>query len=431
MRRPLIRLVALVQLSSLGLAAAALAVPDDALRCQLAIGEAGRAYAVATLRTLVACNNDSAAGRSCNAARRDRVVARAARALVTTTAKACRSVALATLHFPGGCPDATQGSFVVGDLHRCLGTLLASFAGHALVFDYPDLQTFSGEERRCQRGLARAAGAFLATDLRIRTRCLDARLRGSLPESVDCVAEVPPYGPGTGDATTDAAVTQTTVRLTSRLSEACVGADLARLGFPGRCLDVVSGEPSLTNVESCVRATHAYVARLMLSIEYPPVVNPTPTPAGTPAPTATPVVESLRLAPAAARKPLGFPQNFTVTAHMSDGNDRNFTQRVFLSSSDESVAVCQNVDGNRGKVLTVGGGTALITATEPVTGITSDPATLIVSTCVRNRCVVGEPLGSDCEPCVTTICTADPSCCADAWTQACVDAVSSLCGEGC
>jgi hypothetical protein len=267
--------------------------------------------------------------------------------------------------------------------------------------------------------------------MRIRTRCLDAWLRGSLPESVDCVADVSPYGDGTEDAATDDAVRQAINRLTSRLRKACAGADLARLGFPGRCADADGGELDLAYVERCMRAEHAYVARFMLRVEYPPLVKPTPTSGGTPSPTATPRPESLRLAPALAKKFVGFIQNYAAIAHMSDGNDRNFTQRVQYASSDTSVAVCPNTEGNRGRVETVGPGRALITATELVTGITSEPATLIVTNCVHGTCVVGDPLASNCEPCVTAICAADPSCCADAWDQACVDAVSPLCNEAC
>jgi hypothetical protein len=294
MRRTVARLVILALVPSLGMAATALAASDDALWCQSAIGQAGRAYAVARLRAIVACNNDTAAGESCDAVQRDRALARAARALAKTTAKACRDVALETLNFPA---DARrhQGSFCWGISLHCIGGLHDGITYDALAFEYPDLQTFSGGERRCQRGLARAAGGFIATDMRIRTRCLDAWLRGSLPESVDCVADVPPYGDGTEDAATDDAVRQAINRLTSRLRKACAGADLARLGFPGRCADADGGELDLAYVEPCMRAEHAYVARFMLRVEYPPV-DLTPTSGGTPSPTATPRL-NFRLAP--------------------------------------------------------------------------------------------------------------------------------------
>jgi hypothetical protein len=432
MRRPLACLVAVVQLSSFALAGAAFAVSGDALRCQQAIGEAGREFAVARLRVLVAGNNATAAGRSCGPERRARVIGRAADAIARTTENACRGVALETLHFPGDvCRelDGNGGGFEWADLLFCLEQAHTDVTNDALGFEYPNLRTFFGKERRCQRGLARAASAFVATDMRVRTRCLDARLQGALPHSVDCLADVAPYGPGTGDAATDDAIGKAIVRLTSRISEACVGADLALMGFPGRCQD--GGALDLVYVERCMRAQHARLSRLMLGVEYPSAASPTPTPAGSPEPTATPVPEYLLIAPKTVVKPVGGVQNFTIVAHMSDGNDRNFTQRVHYSSSDESVAVCPNEDGNRSRTLLVGPGTALITATEPVTGIISDAATLTVAGCLHSKCVTGVALAAKCDSCVATICAAEPSCCADAWGQSCVDAVASLCAETC
>lgn len=427
MRRPRRRLIVLVQLALLGVAAAALAVPDDALRCQAAIGKAGRAYAVAQLRTWVECNNAAAAGRSCDGARRDRIIARAVRAMARTTGPACRNVALETLHFRGRCADSTGGSFLVEDLNRCIEVHHAGVGYNAIVYAYPDLRTFDGKERRCQRELGRAASAFLAADMRVRTRCLDARLQGALSENVDCLADVGPSGQGTGDAATDDAVGEAIVRMTRRIGEACAEADLAHLGFPGQCLGVGTGPLDLDYVQRCMRITHSLVSRLLLGVEYPAIVTATPTPRPTP----TPVLVSLRLAPPLARKPVGTIQNYSAIAELSDGNTRNFTQRVQYSSSDPSVAVCPNADGNRGRVETVGVGVTLITATEPISGVTSPPVRLIVSSCAHKVCVVGDALASDCEPCATAICAADPSCCTEAWDQDCVSAVSSLCDETC
>lgn len=415
MRRPHRHLFALVQLSLLGVAAGALAAPDDPLRCQAAIGKAGRAYAVAQLRAFVECNNDVVAGRSCDVAQRDRVVARAARALARTTGHACRDVGLETLRFPGRCAGPSGGgSFMVDDLNRCIEAIHSTATYNAILYAYPEFLTYSGAERRCQRGLARAASSFVATDMGIRTNCLDARLAGALPDRVQCFAEVQPYGPGTGDAATDDAVTQAIGRMTGRIRRACVGADPARINFPGRCFDVAEGTPDVGYVERCMRITHGAGSRHMLEAEYPAVPTPTPAPRETPSATPTPVVVSLDLLPTLARKPVGVFQNYTARAHMSDGNDRNFTQRVQYSSSDPSVAVCPNTDGNRGRVETVGIGVALITATEPISGVTSEPVRLVVSSCAHRVCALGAALVADCEPCVTTICAADPSCCTEA-----------------
>ena len=63
--------------------------------------------------------------------------------------------------------------------------------------------------------------------------------------------------------------------------------------------------------------------------------------------------------------------------NLSDGNTKNLTQKVVYSSSDTTVAVCPNADGNKSQVQAVGIGTATITATDSKTQI-SGSATLTV-----------------------------------------------------
>jgi hypothetical protein len=424
LRPPVARLVVLAPLLACATAASALAVSDAGLRCQAAIGGAGRSFAATRLKAFVACNNAVAGGDTCDVSRREQVVARAARALLRRIVGACSEVALGELDFPGACPDTTGGDFVLNDLTRCIADTHEAATDSAIQVDYPRPGLLFGPDRRCQRGLGRAASAFVATAMRARTRCLDARLRGAVPADVDCRAAIPPYGPGTGDDATDGLIAQATARLVDRISEACFRADLAALGFPGACPDPVPGAPTLADVERCVRATHEHLTQQMLAAEYPPPAAPTPMP------TATPRLVLLNLLPANAQRVLGGFQNYTARGTFNDGSERNLTQRVSYVSSDPSVAVCPNEEGNRGRVSAVGIGTTSITATEPVTGVTSPPVTLTVVACDPCTTNIGiRP--TNCHPCVTKICAADPSCCADAFTQACVDAVGPICGESC
>ncbi len=60
---------------------------------------------------------------------------------------------------------------------------------------------------------------------------------------------------------------------------------------------------------------------------------------------------------------------YTATGQLSDGNTKNLTQKVVYASSDTSVAVCPNADGNKSQVQAVGVGSAVITASDPVTNI--------------------------------------------------------------
>jgi hypothetical protein len=46
-------------------------------------------------------------------------------------------------------------------------------------------------------------------------------------------------------------------------------------------------------------------------------------------------------------------------------------------------------------------------------------------------CETGEPLGDDCDPCIASICAADPFCCTSSWDAICVGEVESVCGLTC
>jgi Big-like domain-containing protein len=426
-------LLAAACVMAFGLASGALAVTTADLECQSVIGDAGRAFAAARLKILVACNNRVVAGGTCDATRRDRLTASASHALIRRIVGACSGAALADLGFPGSCPDANAGSFSVDDLWLCIENAHVNGADAASVIQYPQIQTLLRDERRCQRGLGRAASAFIAENMRLRGRCLDAQLRGAIPETVHCRAEVQPYGPGTGDTRLDGALMQATARLFSRLSDACVGANVAALGFPGPC-PAPLGDLDLGDVQHCVRATHQQLCNQMLDNEYPPSPTPGPSPSSTmtPSPTPTPLPVSLQISPNSATRMIGSGQNFVVAGYYADGSARNLTQKVEYFSSDESVAVAPNAPGNRSRVNAVGIGTALITATEPVTGLTtSNAATFTVILCAHDMCVAGTALDSTCDPCVTAICAADPACCTGSWSQACVAAVSSTCSASC
>jgi hypothetical protein len=51
--------------------------------------------------------------------------------------------------------------------------------------------------------------------------------------------------------------------------------------------------------------------------------------------------------------------------------------------------------------------------------------------CAHSKCTTGTKLTSGCDACVTKICAKDPFCCNTEWDAACVNQVSSVCGESC
>jgi hypothetical protein len=83
---------------------------------------------------------------------------------------------------------------------------------------------------------------------------------------------------------------------------------------------------------------------------------------------------SLTLSPVTAKRAAGAFQNFSVSATYSNGDTKNFTQKVEYSSSDNAVAFPTNSTEpgtNKGRVNAVAPGVATISARDPVTGITT------------------------------------------------------------
>ncbi|MCC6764687.1 MAG: Ig-like domain-containing protein [Deltaproteobacteria bacterium] len=100
-----------------------------------------------------------------------------------------------------------------------------------------------------------------------------------------------------------------------------------------------------------------------------PTGTPTETPPPSPSP--TPVIVKITLKPREAQKPVGTAQFFTATATLSDGNEKNVTQKVTYVSSDPTVAEAPNEDGNRGRIVPLEAGTVTISAFDPASGVSS------------------------------------------------------------
>ena len=81
---------------------------------------------------------------------------------------------------------------------------------------------------------------------------------------------------------------------------------------------------------------------------------------------------SLALKPLEKNTTVGATVNFTATGTLSDGNTKNMTQKVVYASSNTSVAVAPNAAPNKGAIQAVGLGTAVISATDPVTNVSTD-----------------------------------------------------------
>ncbi len=96
-------------------------------------------------------------------------------------------------------------------------------------------------------------------------------------------------------------------------------------------------------------------------------------------------MDALRLQPAARDTGLDEVVKLTALGASGNGTTRNLTQRVVYTSSDPSVVVATNEPGDRSKLLTVGPGTAVISAVDPDTGFATEAAGGNATITVRNE----------------------------------------------
>jgi uncharacterized protein YjdB len=82
-------------------------------------------------------------------------------------------------------------------------------------------------------------------------------------------------------------------------------------------------------------------------------------------------LEKLVMAPHSVVRGVGGHEGFTVTGWFTGGFTRNLTQRVTYASSNTFVAEAPNTPGNRSRVSALHPGLATISATDPISGITT------------------------------------------------------------
>ncbi|MGH7896028.1 MAG: Ig-like domain-containing protein, partial [Candidatus Binatia bacterium] len=85
-------------------------------------------------------------------------------------------------------------------------------------------------------------------------------------------------------------------------------------------------------------------------------------------------LEKLTISPHAVSLLAGEHEGYTVIGHFTGGTTRNLTQRVVYASSNPGVAVATNQAGNRSRVEAIAPGTAVISATDPISSLTTTDA---------------------------------------------------------
>ncbi len=105
------------------------------------------------------------------------------------------------------------------------------------------------------------------------------------------------------------------------------------------------------------------------SFKDPAAATPVPTATATPAPSGN--VVAIRISPETRYVNPGGSATFTATAELVGGGTENYTQKVIWTSNNPNVALAANATGDRSRISAVSPGIATISATDPVSGVSS------------------------------------------------------------
>ncbi len=106
-------------------------------------------------------------------------------------------------------------------------------------------------------------------------------------------------------------------------------------------------------------------------------------------------LEKLTIEPHAVTKRPGDHEGYTVTGHFTGGVTLNLTQRVVYGTSNEAIASAPNTSGNRSRVNALATGSATVSATDPISGISTtdsgNDATLHVAGALQYVTITSSP----------------------------------------
>jgi dienelactone hydrolase len=227
--------------------------PED---CAAAISHGASRYESAIHKALGDCAVTAAAGSACDEAKRDTKITKAAGRLTKSVAS-CTGADLAALGFPGACDDESGGEFTASDLAACVEASHRTAIDAAVAIEVPGPASQPERtELACQKKVARASQSFLKKNLVARQRCLTTTATGCFEERAS-----------TGDADTDSSLGDGEAKLGDAVHDACDGANLEALGFPGDC--GASSPFDAADLASCLVETHDAISRAMLESEHP------------------------------------------------------------------------------------------------------------------------------------------------------------------
>jgi len=284
-------IVSAICISVVGVAQPALALPTARV-CQANVARGQVRYFTAAALARQKCIKKQlkgaiAADVDCLAAAADvkdertkAALVRADKALRIRIAGACVGVDLSEIGFPGGCADSTPGddTFTELDLLSCTESATDAMISHLLPVETPsftDMPFVPDAYLRCGNVVSDRGRRLVSRELRARGNCLvrQARRPNLQPTDADlnCTQRVPPYGPGTGDDTTDGAVIGAQRSLLTAIPGACVLADVRRIYADGDCPDTTAGSFTMFDLQLCQFDEHRAAASTLLAVVFPPL----------------------------------------------------------------------------------------------------------------------------------------------------------------
>ncbi len=146
-----------------------------------------------------------------------------------------------------------------------LAAIVAFVMMTLLVVPVPEAAAGLSQELQCRADIDRASRRYIERVHRVRQRCLRKVFRGALPLATDCIT-------GDGDADTQTRIEELRGRVGAIVPKHCTRANMAELGYPGRCRDTnpPSNSFDVNDLESCIIDIHDEAITHMLELEYPP-----------------------------------------------------------------------------------------------------------------------------------------------------------------
>ncbi|MCC6848985.1 MAG: hypothetical protein IT294_10835 [Deltaproteobacteria bacterium] len=204
----------------------AVAFSGAQIKCAKTIGKVGLAFTRGRMKLAQGCRNLALAGGTC-AAPDPAALAKLETGLREKLMKACTlpSAGLASLGFPGPCPDANvSDGFTSGDLAECIRDSHAAIVDEmlALQYDAALAPTLPKSQLGCQRALAKQSAGYTACTLKAVQGCRAKGLREALPS-------VPPHLCATDDAKTAATIAKCRAKLRDAILARCEDGVVASL----------------------------------------------------------------------------------------------------------------------------------------------------------------------------------------------------------